>query len=270
MAHEAGHIDFADAFSGIESKYLKFAPKYDDYKEKYISGEYDLKGEEYGLAGEIFGMAKDRSAFEKGERSRGRDSAQDALGMSLKSMGQQMGGTLSSAQDSTYNIFSQGEQISSGGLGTRSGLSSRAMKNVESSTERGLTSQAMSGIGAKSQYQDTLASLSGQALSSAQSLQQAGISYDAAGISYERAGMQMDKQFEDLTKNYEDEMYDYLLMLGQNFDIWGDGGAIEAGSYDGRGNYIEPTEGGNTGPTPEELAAARRGQGGNKISGTGP
>ena len=34
MAHEAGHIDFSDAFSGIDSKYLKFAPKYDDYKEK--------------------------------------------------------------------------------------------------------------------------------------------------------------------------------------------------------------------------------------------
>ena len=138
------------------------------------------------------------------------------------------------------------------------------MKGLESNTERTLTSQAMSGIGAKSQYEDSLASLSGQALSSAQSLQQAGISYDAAGISYERAGMQMDKQFEDLTKGYEDEMYDYLLMLGQNFDIWGVGGAIEAGSYDSRGNYIEPTGDGNTGPTPEELAAAR---GGNKVAG---
>jgi len=93
MAHEAGHIDFSDAFSGIDSKYLKFAPKYDDYKEKYISGEYDLKGEEYGLAGEIFGMARDRSAFEQSERDRGRQSAQDTLGLSLRGMGQQMRNT---------------------------------------------------------------------------------------------------------------------------------------------------------------------------------
>ena len=267
MAHEAGHIDFSDAFSGIDSKYLKFAPKYDDYKEKYISGEYDLKGEEYGLAGEIFGMARDRSAFEQSERDRGRQSAQDTLGLSLRGMGQQMSGTLASTQESAYNIFNQGEQVASGGLGTRSGLTSRSMKGLESNTERTLTSQAMSGIGAKSQYEDSLASLSGQALSSAQSLQQAGISYDAAGISYERAGMQMDRQMEDLTKDYEKEMYDYLLMLGQNFDIWGQGGAIDAGSYDDRGNWSEPGEEGITGFTPEELAEAR---GGNKVIGGGP
>ena len=56
-------------------------------------------------------------------------------------------------------------------------------------------------------------------------------------------------------------------MLGQNFDIWGQGGAIDAGSYDDRGNWSEPGEEGITGFTPEELAEAR---GGNKVIGGGP
>ena len=80
MSHQIGHIempDFTDAFSGIDEKYLQFAPTYDDYMEKYINAEYGLKGQEYGLAGEIFGMAQDRSAFEKSERDRVRQSAED-------------------------------------------------------------------------------------------------------------------------------------------------------------------------------------------------
>ena len=260
--------DFTDAFSGIDEKYLQYAPTYDDYMEKYIGGEYDLKGQEYGLAGEIYGMAQERSAFEKGERARGRESASDTLAFSLRGMGQQMGSTLASAQDSTYNIFSQGEQVSSGGLGTRSNLTRRAMGSVEDSTEANLMSQAMSGIQAKSTYEDTLAGLSGQAFSSAQALEQAGISYDAAGISYDRAGMQRDKQMESLVKDYEDEMYDYLLMLGQNFDIWGGGVNPNSGNqstnpiYDPNEIYGGPagegsTLGGfnNTGYTLEELLA---------------
>ena len=237
--------DFSDAFSGIDEKYLQYAPTYDDYMEKYIGGEYDLKGQEYGLAGEIYGMAQERSAFEKGERARGRESASDTLAFSLRGMGQQMGSTLASAQDSTYNIFSQGEQVSSGGLGTRSNLTRRAMGSVEDSTEANLMSQAMSGIQAKSTYEDTLAGLSGQAFSSAQALEQAGISYDAAGISYDRAGMQRDKQMESLVKDYEDEMYDYLLMLGQNFYIWGGSG----GSGVGGGDKTGTTTGGGGGTT---------------------
>ena len=42
MAHEIGHIempDFTDAFSGIDEKYLQYAPTYDDYREKYIGAE---------------------------------------------------------------------------------------------------------------------------------------------------------------------------------------------------------------------------------------
>ena len=108
MAHEIGHIempDFTDAFSGIDEKYLQFAPTYDDYMEKYIGAEYDLKGQEYGLAGEIFGMAQDRSAFEKDQRSLGRESAADTLSLSLRGMGQQMGASLATAQDSAYNIL---------------------------------------------------------------------------------------------------------------------------------------------------------------------
>ena len=279
MAHEIGHIempDFTDAFSGIDEKYLQYAPTYDDYMEKYIGAEYDLKGQEYGLAGEIFGMAQDRSAFEKGERDRLRQSATDSLSLSLTGMGRQMGSTLASSQDSAYNIFSQGEQVASGGLGTRSNLTSKAMENIESSTESTLMGQAMSGVQAKSTYQDTLAGISGQALSSAQALEQAGISYEAAGISYDRAGIQRDKQMENLVQDYEDEMYDYLLMLGQNFDIWGgDGGSVNPNSgnqstnpiYDPNEIYEEPTVVIPTGFTYQELQDAR---GGNKVIGSGP
>lgn len=284
MAHEIGHIempDFTDAFSGIDEKYLQYAPTYDEYMEKYIGAEYDLKGQEYGLAGEIFGMAQDRSAFEKGERDRLRQSATDSLSLSLTGMGRQMGSTLASSQDSAYNIFSQGEQVASGGLGTRSNLTSKAMENIESSTESTLMGQAMSGVQAKSAYQDTLAGISGQALSSAQALEQAGISYEAAGISYDRAGIQRDKQMENLVQDYEDEMYDYLLMLGQNFDIWG-GGSVNPNSgnqstnpiYDPNEIYSGPegegsTLGGfnNTGYTLEELQAMFGG--GNKTVPTG-
>ena len=296
MAHETGHsnsygdlstsqrltdyqnsFDFTDALSGIDEKYLQFAPKYDSYMEKYIGGEYDLKGQEYGLAGEIYGMAQERSSFEKGQRAQGRDSAQDTLGLSLRGMGQQMGGTLASSQDSAYNIFSQGEQVASGGLGSRSGLTRRGMKSVEDSTERSLMGQAMTGIGAKSQYEDTLAAISGQAFSSAQSLEQSGISYEAAGISYDRAGMQRDKQMEGLTKDYEDEMYDYLLMLGQNFDVWGGTGGSGSGSgttgattgsiFNEGDDWREPTAG-TTGLTYEEQLALAGGSGNRTIPGS--
>jgi hypothetical protein len=269
-------FDFTSALSGIDEKYLEFAPTYDSWKEKYIGGEYDLQGQEYGLAGELYGMAQERSIFEKGERDRGRESASDTLAFSLRGMGQQMGSTLASAQDSTYDIFSQGEQVASGGLGTRSNLTKKSMKSVEDTTERSLMSQAMTGIGAKSAYEDTLASISGQAFSSAQALEQSGISYEAAGISYDRAGMQRDKQMEGLVKDYEDEMYDYLLMLGQNFDVWGgSGGSGGSGSgggldpiYDPDGNPEGQNLGGfnNTGMSYEELLALYAG--GNKTGTT--
>ena len=273
MAHTIGHIelpDFSDALSGIDEKYLQFAPTYDDYMEKYIGAEYDLQGQEYGLAGEIYQMAEDRAVFETDERDRQRTSAADTLSLSLRGMGQQMGSTLASAQDSAYNIFSQGEQVASGGLGARSNLTTRAMSSIEDSTQASLMNQAMSGIQAKSNYEDTLANLSGQAFSSAQALEQAGISYDAAGIGYERAGIKRDQQMEGLVKDYEDEMYDYLLMLGENFDIWGGGGSnqpnyipiTERPEYDPnddgiRDNNPPPGLGGfnNTGMTYEELLA---------------
>ena len=273
MAHTIGHIelpDFSDALSGIDEKYLQFAPTYDDYMEKYIGAEYDLQGQEYGLAGEIYQMAEDRAVFETDERDRQRTSASDTLSLSLRGMGQQMGSTLASAQDSAYNIFSQGEQVTSGGLGTRSNLTTRAMSSIEDSTQASLMNQAMSGIQAKSNYEDTLSNLSGQAFSSAQALEQAGISYDAAGIGYERAGIKRDQQMEGLVKDYEDEMYDYLLMLGENFDIWGGGGSnqpnyipiTERPEYDPnddgiRDNNPPPGLGGfnNTGMTYEELLA---------------
>ena len=273
MAHTIGHIelpDFSDALSGIDEKYLQFAPTYDDYMEKYIGAEYDLQGQEYGLAGEIYQMAEDRAVFETDERDRQRTSAADTLSLSLRGMGQQMGSTLASAQDSAYNIFSQGEQVASGGLGARSNLTTRAMSSIEDSTQASLMNQAMSGIQAKSNYENTLANLSGQAFSSAQALEQAGISYDAAGIGYERAGIKRDQQMEGLVKDYEDEMYDYLLMLGENFDIWGGGGSnqpnyipiTERPEYDPnedgiRDNNPPPGLGGfnNTGMTYEELLA---------------
>ena len=75
--------DFSDALSGIDEKYLQFAPTYDDYMEKYIGAEYDLQGQEYGLAGEIYQMAEDRAVFETSERDRQRDSAADTLSLSL-------------------------------------------------------------------------------------------------------------------------------------------------------------------------------------------
>ena len=273
MAHTIGHIelpDFSDALSGIDEKYLQFAPTYDDYMEKYIGAEYDLQGQEYGLAGEIYQMAEDRAVFETDERDRQRTSAADTLSLSLRGMGQQMGSTLASAQDSAYNIFSQGEQVASGGLGARSNLTTRAMSSIEDSTQASLMNQAMSGIQAKSNYENTLANLSGQAFSSAQALEQAGISYDAAGIGYERAGIKRDQQMEGLVKDYEDEMYDYLLMLGENFYIWWGGGSnqpnyipiTERPEYDPnddgiRDNNPPPGLGGfnNTGMTYEELLA---------------
>mgnify|MGYP003113286813 FL=1 len=271
--------DFSDAFSGIDEKYLQFAPTYDDYMEKYIGAEYDLQGQEYGLAGEIYQMAEDRAVFETDERDRQRASAADTLSLSLRGMGQQMGSTLASAQDSAYNIFSQGEQVASGGLGARTNLTTRAMSSIEDSTQASLMGQAMSGIQAKSNYEDALANLSGQAFSSAQALEQAGISYDAAGIGYERAGIKRDQQMEQLVKDYEDEMYDYLLMLGENFDIWGTGPStvpnqpdiLDRPEYDpnddGAGNNQGLGGFNNTGMTYEELLELYGG--GNKTIPTG-
>ena len=215
----ARNMDLDQLFWGIDDKYKEYAPTYDDWKEKYIQQDYDYAGQEYGLAGELYGMAQDRATFEKSQRQQQRSSAETGLQRQLTGMGMQMGGTLSQAQESAYDIFGQGEQVASGGLGTRSGLTRRAMKGIEGSTQRGLMGQAMSGLEAKSQYENTLANLASGAFGSAQQLEQAGISYEAAGISYDKAATDRNRAMEGLTSDYEDEMYDYLLMLGQ-MDIW--------------------------------------------------
>ena len=291
MAHQAGHsgsygdlsnwgarsssaatTEFESMFEGIDEKYLQFAPTYDDWKEKYIGAEYDYQGQEYGLAGELYGMAQDRATFEKTQRGDRRGGAETKLQRQLTGMGMQMGGTLSQAQSSAYDIFGQGEQVSAGGLGSRSGLTRRAMRGVESSTQRGLMGQAMSGLAAKSQYQGTLAQLASDAFGSAQQLQQSGISYEAAGIAYDRAGTSRDQQMEGLVKDYQDEMSDYLLMLATEFDVWGgtDDGGGGGGGLDPlyTDEFQEPLGGGattggfnNTGYTYEELLAMHGGGG---------
>lgn len=241
MPHEAGHgygdlsggrssssydptYEFRSMFEGIDEKYLQFAPTYDDWKEKYIGAEYGYQGQEYGLAGELYGLAQDRSIFEKAQRGQRRGGAETKLQRQLTGMGMQMGGALSQAQSSAYDIFGQGEQVATGGLGSRKGLTRRAMRGVESSTQRGLMGQAMSGLEAKSQYQGTLAELASSAFGSAQQLEQSGISYEAAGIAYDRAGTSRDQQMEALVKDYQGEMSDYLLMLATEFDVWGGAG----------------------------------------------
>jgi len=213
------NMDLDQLFWGIDDKYKEYAPTYDDWKEKYIQQDYDYAGQEYGLAGELYGMAQDRATFEKSQRQQQRGGAETTLQRQMTGMGMQMGGTLSQAQESAYDIFGQGEQVASGGLGSRSGLTRRAMKGIEGSTERGLMGQAMSGLEAKSQYENTLASLASGAFGSAQQLEQAGIGYESAGIDYDRAATDRNRAMEGLTHDYEDEMYDYLLMLGQ-MDIW--------------------------------------------------
>ena len=264
--------EFRSMFEGIDEKYLQFAPTYDDWKEKYIGAEYGYQGQEYGLAGELYGMAQDRATFEKAQRGDRRGGAETKLQRQLTGMGMQMGGALSQAQSSAYDIFGQGEQVATGGLGARSGLTRRAMRGVESSTQRGLMGQAMSGLEAKSQYQGTLAQLASDAFGSAQQLQQSGISYEAAGIAYDRAGTAREQQMEGLVKDYQDEMTDYLLMLATEFDVWGgtDDGGGGGGGLDPlyTDEFQEPlgegaTTGGfnNTGYTYEELLAMHGGGG---------
>ncbi len=212
------NMNLDELFWGIE-EYKDFAPTYDDWKEKYIQQDYDYAGQEYGLAGELYGMAQDRATFERAQRGQRREGAATNLQRQLTGMGMQMGSTLAQAQESAYDIFGQGEEVASGGLGTRSGLTRRAMRGIEQSAERGLAGQAMSGLQAKSQYESTLADLAAGAFGSAQQLQQAGISYESAGISYDRAATERNRAMESLVYDYEDEMYDYLLQLG-SMDIW--------------------------------------------------
>jgi len=222
-------------------------------------------------------MAQDRATFEKAQRGDRRGGAETKLQRQLTGMGMQMGGALSQAQSSAYDIFGQGEQVATGGLGARSGLTRRAMRGVESSTQRGLMGQAMSGLEAKSQYQGTLAQLASDAFGSAQQLQQSGISYEAAGIAYDRAGTARDQQMEGLVKDYQDEMSDYLLMLATEFDVWGGTETKEvSGTYDEYGNWREPegegaTSGGwqDTGMTYEELLAMHAGGDKTPVGGGG-
>lgn len=231
--------DFSNIFGSgegqIDPKFAAYAPQYDDWQETYIQQAYDFAGQEYGiaqdlygLAGERYGMAQERSLFEQVQRGDARTSAQERLDMQMMGMGQQMGGTLSGAQEQVFDILGQGEQMGAGGLGTRSGMTRRAMRSIEGSTERALAGQAMTGLEAKSQYESTLGDIAASAFGSAQSLaesglayEQAGLSLEASGIEYGRAGMQYGQAMDELAADWEDEMYDYLLMLGTEFDEWG-------------------------------------------------
>tara|TARA_R110002051_G_scaffold65224_1_gene118462 strand:- start:3445 stop:4296 length:852 start_codon:yes stop_codon:yes gene_type:complete len=272
-----GHAktDFSDSFQGIEGKYLDFAPTYDDYKEKYIDNEFSSKTAEYGLAGELFGMAQSRSIYDKAQRGNARESASNSLARSLTGMGRQMGSTLKSAQNASFDVFSQGEQLSSGGLGNRSNLTSRALKNIESSSEDTLMGQAMSGLNAKSSYEDSMSQISNQAFSASQSLESAGINYEAAGISYDRATDARNEDYENLARGYEDEVNDYLLMLGTNFDIWGTDGnnTTTIAPENSNMNYggQPPPSSGTSGMTQEEINALTVAAGGSSSRiGGGP
>ena len=193
--------DYSEIFSDPQfAKYADYAPQYDDWQEQFINQEYGFQGQEYGLAGDLYsmageryGMAQERNLFQQVQRGEARGTAQERLGMQLTGMGQQMGGTLSQAQESAYDVLGQGEQLGAGGLGTRSGMTRRAMKGIEGSTERALGTQSMAGLEAKSQYKSTLSDLSAGAFGSAQQLGEAGLSYDQAGISYDAAGIAYDR-----------------------------------------------------------------------------
>ena len=104
----------------------------------------------------------------------------------------------------------------------------------------------MTGLEAKSQYESTLGDIAASAFGSAQSLaesglayEQAGLSLEASGIEYGRAGMQYGQAMDELAADWEDEMYDYLLMLGTEFDEWGDFGNTDDDD-DGGGGDLDP------------------------------
>ena len=231
MPHEYQPPDFSEFFgSGLTgddqpdlSELAKYAPQFPEWQLKYLEEEYGYAGEEYGLAGELYGMAQERSLFEEAQRGQRRAGAEEKLGLQLRGMGQQMGGTLAQSQESAYDIFGQGEQVAAGGLGARKGLTRRSMRAIEGSTERGLAGQAMGGLEAKAQYKGTLSDLASSAFGAEQALQQAGIGYESAGIQYDRAGMDYERTQEQLGRDWESDMYEYLLMLGQEFDYWAEG-----------------------------------------------
>lgn len=204
-------------------KYAGFAPSYEQWQEKYLEEEYGYAGEEYDIAGEQYRMAGERDVFATARRGEAREAAGKELGFAYQTMGQQMTGTLASSQTQAYDIFAQGEQVAAGGLGARKGLTQRGMQTLEAGTETALGGQAMTGLRAEAAYEGTLSDVAASAFGAAQQYETAGLQYDLADIGFRRAGSEYRSGYEELYRDYEQSMYDYLLMLGQEFDIWGEG-----------------------------------------------
>jgi len=207
-------------------KYAGFAPSYEQWQEKYLEEEYGYAGEEYDIAGEQYRMAGERDVFATARRGEAREAAGKELGFAYQTMGQQMTGTLASSQTQAYDIFAQGEQVAAGGLGARKGLTQRGMQTLEAGTETALGGQAMTGLRAEAAYEGTLSDVAASAFGAAQQYETAGLQYDLADIGFRRAGTEYERGYEELGQDYEQAMYDYLLMLGQEFDIWSEGDVV--------------------------------------------
>ena len=177
-------------------KYAGDFHTYDPYKEEFGEERYGYEMEGIGL--EEKGIDVQRSL------------TQDLYGLGQVATDKKLGQTFEAGESQMYDLFAQGDTLASGGLGDRSRFGQRAKKATMASAYG-----AMENINLEQQEQD--------------------VRYGAAmqGFGLQKAGLGLEKSLADLDlrtvvaeseREYEDEFWDFITMLGVEFDVERDQG----------------------------------------------
>ena len=173
------------------TKYSEYFQDYDPYKSEFAQERYGFEMEGIGLKEAGIGIEQSLT--------------QDLYGLGQVALDKKLGQTYETGESQMYDIFAQGDTLASGGLGDRSRFGKRAKKGVMSGTYG-----AMENINLEQQEQD--------------------IRYGSAmqGFNVQRQGLGLEKSLADLDmrtviaeseRDYEDEFWDFLTMLGIEFDV---------------------------------------------------
>ena len=173
-------------------KYAEYFQDYDPYKEEYAQ-------ERYGIEAEGFGLEKAGISLQEGL-------TRDLYGLGQMSFDRKMGQTLSAGEGQMYDIYSQQRQLSGSGLGDTSRFTKRAKKTAMSGAYGGL--------------QDLSDQMWESDIRFSSAMSGYGLQRSEIGIKESLADLELRQVQEESRRDYEDEFWDFLTMLGTEFDVF--------------------------------------------------
>jgi len=172
-------------------KYGEFIPEYEGWRE-------NIAMEEFNITEGIY----DVQAGQLGNKARGL--AED-YATKTATTGMEMESTLGQGEQSLYNLYEQGEQVTSGGLGVRGGLSKRSRKGIV-----GQTSSALEQLGGKQRgitntYETGIRDIQAES--------------DILGGKRELNALDYSAEMADIYSGQKDDVWAYLTNLLLTYDV---------------------------------------------------